>query len=1145
MTKEIQVSVILTSYNQAEYLHEAIDSVLNQTFADFELIIWDDASTDKSWAIIQSYTDLRIRAFRSEINQYGVPNVNRAISEEAKGEYIAIHHSDDIWEPDKLEKQVIFLNENPNIGAVFSQALIIGENSEPFVDTSHLYYNIFDQPNRNRYEWLNFFFYHWNVLCHPSVLIRRQCYDDCGLYKYGLAQIPDFDMWVRLCLKYDIHILPEKLVRFRVRDDEMNASGNRPETRIRLQFEFLQILDNYRGIKTSEEFVKVFPNAQKYFRAEGFDKDFALGMVTLEPDTNNVEKLFGLQLLCDALNDPDRAMKINDLYGFSSKDFIVLTAKYDIFSVELITGLIAQVVEKEQSVQALAGQLSEITVSRAWRVAMFLRRVREWLAPHGSWRGRLSKRLLSALLFSLAIRRNPRIQKDSSLIRSSGLFDEGWYLANHPDVANAKIDPAHHNLLFGGLEGRSPNPLFNSSYYLDAYPDVRKAGVNPLLHYPKKGRNEERLGYTTLDVGKERPVKVNYPLASGLIPSRLRSPLGDIRTVSFYSHSSVDALAYLRLLGPARRAGLKVIDGVENGQIHVERATHGDVVVLQRDFPADLAAYEEILALAHREGKPVILDLDDLLLELPEDHPDRQTHRYARALLPILQALTEVDLVTVATPNLREYVLSYNKNVVVLPNYLDDNLWRLRTPASSAGQKDIFVIGYMGGITHMPDLDMIVPVLLDLDRRHPGKLLFRFWGIQPPMALRWAPNVQWSSANFPTYPGFAKYFQGQTADIFIGPLRDNLFNVCKSPIKYFEYSALGAPGIFSRITPYSSVIVDGFNGLLASSLSDWTEALNRLIEDPELRLMIARNAQENIRSNWLLSNNAARWPEAYTMAVKVAAGEKAPESDFPRLVRSLAHQVAEISGNKMQAPGKEQGLTEIKRSAVSDSDLSLINDSKLFDASWYLANNRDVAESDMSPALHHLQFGGFEGRDPSPKFNSSWYLAAYKDVEQARINPLLHYIKHGRNEGRSALPQQEDGGASRNTDSKNTPGHRSITRYLSGSYLVWKAEGFKGIRRRFSWGLDKIYSTWKQGGPMLVWEKVRFRLGHPVPDSFSFHPFLTFPADAISSEDVQRQDIENFHFRPLISILIPVYNTPPRYLAAAIELDLQANLYKL
>ena len=108
MAEKARVSVILTSYNHAKYLKEAIESVLNQTFSDFELIIWDDASTDESWQVITSYPDGRIQSFRNEVQKRAAFGVNKAISEIAAGEYIAIHHSDDIWEPQKLEKQVAF-----------------------------------------------------------------------------------------------------------------------------------------------------------------------------------------------------------------------------------------------------------------------------------------------------------------------------------------------------------------------------------------------------------------------------------------------------------------------------------------------------------------------------------------------------------------------------------------------------------------------------------------------------------------------------------------------------------------------------------------------------------------------------------------------------------------------------------------------------------------------------------------------------------------------------------------------------------------------------------------------------------------------------------------------------------------------------
>lgn len=100
-----KISIILTSFNHEKYIKEAIDSALNQTFTDFELIIWDDASSDNSWEIIQSYGDPRIRSFRNDVQRRGIYGINKAISEVAQGEYIAIHHSDDIWESENLRSR--------------------------------------------------------------------------------------------------------------------------------------------------------------------------------------------------------------------------------------------------------------------------------------------------------------------------------------------------------------------------------------------------------------------------------------------------------------------------------------------------------------------------------------------------------------------------------------------------------------------------------------------------------------------------------------------------------------------------------------------------------------------------------------------------------------------------------------------------------------------------------------------------------------------------------------------------------------------------------------------------------------------------------------------------------------------------------
>ncbi len=91
-------------------------------------------------------------------------------------------------------------------------------------------------------------------------------------------------------------------------------------------------------------------------------------------------------------------------------------------------------------------------------------------------------------------------QTDLELLRSSSLFDEGWYVANYPDVARAKIDPALHYLRNGGFEGRDPGPNFSSNWYMDTYEDVRKARLNPLIHYLRYGQEHGRILQSELDL---------------------------------------------------------------------------------------------------------------------------------------------------------------------------------------------------------------------------------------------------------------------------------------------------------------------------------------------------------------------------------------------------------------------------------------------------------------------------------------------------------------------------------------------------------------------------------------------------------------------------------------------------------------------
>lgn len=134
-----RISIFMSSYNYAKYLALAIESVLNQSFTDFELFIIDDASTDESWQIIQNYKDPRIKAYQNHTNLNSKHWMNKIVFEMASGEYFAVQHSDNIWEHDKLQKQIDFLDSNPDYAAVFTNAYIIDEKGRPLTDKTHFF----------------------------------------------------------------------------------------------------------------------------------------------------------------------------------------------------------------------------------------------------------------------------------------------------------------------------------------------------------------------------------------------------------------------------------------------------------------------------------------------------------------------------------------------------------------------------------------------------------------------------------------------------------------------------------------------------------------------------------------------------------------------------------------------------------------------------------------------------------------------------------------------------------------------------------------------------------------------------------------------------------------------------------------------
>lgn len=325
------VTVWLTSYNQGKYLRESIDSVLNQTFKDFELIICDDCSTDDSWEIIQSYDDPRIEKRRNEVNKGA--HVTYEIIDACRGKYIAIHHSDDVWEHDKLEKQVAFMEGHPECACCFTKVKFIDENSEIWdLPDNHSYKDVFEVENKNRFEWLNYFFYKGNCLCHPSLLANKSIYRDYELLGgKGLYQLPDFRFWIKVCMHADIYIMPEYLIKFRIRKSfQTNTSSEREDTVIRSQYELRHVMMEYLKIVDKTEFLKIFPMASYYLKDGEINLKYAFARLLYSKNIPSLD-LLASDLLYEILNSPYDAIEVDRLYNFNHKVFKEETGKRDIF----------------------------------------------------------------------------------------------------------------------------------------------------------------------------------------------------------------------------------------------------------------------------------------------------------------------------------------------------------------------------------------------------------------------------------------------------------------------------------------------------------------------------------------------------------------------------------------------------------------------------------------------------------------------------------------------------------------------------------------------------------------------------------------------------------------------------------------------
>ncbi len=196
-----RVSVIIPTYNRASLISQAIDSVLAQTFKDYEIIVIDDGSTDNTQEIRKKF-DGRINTI-CQANQ-GIAQTRNQGIRQAQGSYIAFLDSDDFWTPEKLQEQVKVLDQNPRVGIVYGRMPIINEKGE----------TIGMKPagvsGKNLKELLEL----WGDIPTSTVLARKACFDQAGLFDTQLESMEDIDMWIRIAEHYDLYEIEHKVLAY-------------------------------------------------------------------------------------------------------------------------------------------------------------------------------------------------------------------------------------------------------------------------------------------------------------------------------------------------------------------------------------------------------------------------------------------------------------------------------------------------------------------------------------------------------------------------------------------------------------------------------------------------------------------------------------------------------------------------------------------------------------------------------------------------------------------------------------------------------------------------------------------------------------------------------------------------------------------
>jgi glycosyltransferase involved in cell wall biosynthesis len=215
-----KISVVMAVYNGEPHMREAIESIVSQTFSDFEYILLDDGSSDGTLEILQEYEkrDKRIRVLQNQGNIGLTKSLNKGILA-SRGEYVARMDADDISHPKRFELQTAFLDSNQNCGVVGSWYVKIDEQGK----------ELWRKKLPLKDEEIKNLLIKSNVFPHASAMVRRAALDKVGLYNESWKLSQDYELWFRIGSQYEIGVIPEFLIYSRISGSSLTNARNREQ----------------------------------------------------------------------------------------------------------------------------------------------------------------------------------------------------------------------------------------------------------------------------------------------------------------------------------------------------------------------------------------------------------------------------------------------------------------------------------------------------------------------------------------------------------------------------------------------------------------------------------------------------------------------------------------------------------------------------------------------------------------------------------------------------------------------------------------------------------------------------------------------------------------------------------------------------